>query len=162
MTGTLIFILFLLNILFAFALLLLFMRQNRLMDIEKRQKLMLEESEQVMAALLEEMKEENERLLDLVTENKALEDRPLANMIIEEMNPQPDAAVQQNDSEEKKPLEPSDHDVPEASQESDEVSGSMTLREQVEILAAQGLTITEIARKLNKGKTEIELLMKFQ
>lgn len=162
MTGTLIFILFLLNILFAFALLLLYMRQNRLMDIEKSQKLMLEESEQVMAALLEEMKEENERLLSFVTENKAIEDRPTVNNIIEEMKPEPGVAVQENDPDGKKPWEPSDHHVPEVSQESDQVSGSMTLREQVEILASQGLTITEIARKLNKGKTEIELLMKFQ
>ena len=38
----------------------------------------------------------------------------------------------------------------------------LSINEQVDYLAEQGLSIEEIARKLNRGQTEIELLLKFQ
>lgn len=164
MTGTLIFFLFLLNILLAFALLLLYMRQNRLMDMEKRQKLLLEESEQVMAALLEEMKEENERLLSRMNEKEAKNDKApgeIIDILIEEEHFKPifeePIEIPENDSVESESMVSASE-----SKEYVKTDEPISLKEQVEHLARQGLTVTEIARKLHKGKTEIELLMKFQ
>lgn len=163
MTGTLITVLFLMNIMFAFVVLLLFMRQNRLMEIEKRQKHMLEESEQVMYALLEEIKEENERLLRNMTEKQeeALTKREYTpEALIEEIYPNQKSTeplMEQLELDEipvKK--EPVDLEDPEPPRE------LLPIKEQVNLLASQGLSVTQIAKKLNKGKTEIELLIKFQ
>ncbi len=165
MTGTLIFILFLINVLLAFALLLLYMRQNKLMGIEKRQQLVLKESEQVMASLLEEIKDENEKLLSRLMESRETEDKTTdaitANIIMEEKKLVPATEEHQDVQEEARPLE-SKQDPQSKSDVSDDATGPQPLREQVELLAEQGLTVTDIARKLNKGKTEIELLMKFR
>ncbi|MBD8004038.1 hypothetical protein [Bacillus norwichensis] len=156
-TGTLIFILFLINVLLAFALLLLYMRQNKLMGIEKRQLLVLKESEQVMASLLEEIKDENEKLLSRLMESRETEDTTMdaitANSIMEEKQFVP--TTEKHQQETVKPLDPQ-------GAVSDDAVDPMPLREQVELLTEQGLTVTDIARKLNKGKTEIELLLKFQ
>ncbi|WP_144461066.1 Swarming motility protein SwrB [Siminovitchia fortis] len=162
MTGTLIFILFLMNILLAFALLILYMRQNKLVEIEKRQKLALEEAEQVMAALLEEIKEENERLITRIKESRETEDKMAADIIMEKKDSVPAAEEHQVVQEAEGSLEPTEEPASVQSSASGEAEDPMPLREQVELLAEQGLTVTDIARKLNKGKTEIELLMKFK
>lgn len=166
MTGTLIFILFLMNILLAFALLILYMRQNKLVEIEKRQKLALEEAEQVMAALLEEIKEENERLITRIKESRETEDKMAdamaADIIMEKKDSVPAAEEHQVVQEAEGSLEPTEEPASVQSSASGEADDPMPLREQVELLAEQGLTVTDIARKLNKGKTEIELLMKFK
>lgn len=163
MTGTLIFILFLINVLLAFALLLLYMRQNKLMGIEKRQQLVLKESEQVMASLLEEIKDENEKLLSRLMASRETEDKTtdamIADIIMEEKDLVPVDEEPQDVQEEVKPLESKQDPQSDAS---DDATDPLPLREQVKLLAEQGLTVTDIARKLNKGKTEIELLMKFR
>ncbi len=163
MTGTLIFILFLINVLLAFALLLLYMRQNKLMGMEKRQQLVLKESEQVMASLLEEIKDENEKFLSRLMESRETEDKNtdamIADNIMEEKDLVPVDEEPQDVQEEVKPLEPKQDPQSDAS---DNATVQLPLREQVELLTEQGLTVTDIARKLNKGKTEIELLMKFR
>ncbi|GIN94708.1 swarming motility protein SwrB [Siminovitchia terrae] len=162
-TGTLVFILFLINVLLAFALLLLYMRQNKLMGIEKRQQLVLKESEQVMASLLEEIKDENEKLLSRLMESRETEDKTTAaiaaNIIMEEKKLVPATEEHQDVQEEARPLESKQDPL---SDVSDDATDPQPLREQVKLLAEQGLTVTDIARKLNKGKTEIELLMKFR
>ncbi len=159
MTGTLIFILFLMNILLALALLLLYLRQNKLLEIEKRQKLVLDESEQLMATLLEEIKEENEKLLSRM--NDRGEKEKTENAMVEEKSllPMEDELKDLQSFDPKKPPVTSQTNE---SNESDEGAVPLSLREQAKVLAEQGMTVTEIARKLNKGKTEIELLLKFQ
>ncbi|RST75504.1 hypothetical protein D4T97_009730 [Siminovitchia acidinfaciens] len=152
------------NVLFAFSLLLLYMRQNRLLEIEKRQKLLLEESEQVMSALLEEIKEENERLLRTLNESR--EEAITKGKVV------PEALMEELEHEQiGEPLnilknmdqaDPSGDSVAEELKGSESALESLPLREQVDLLASQGLSVTQIAKKLHKGKTEIELLMKFQ
>ncbi|MFD1705902.1 hypothetical protein ACFSCZ_03940 [Siminovitchia sediminis] len=162
MTGTLIFILFLLNILLVFAVVLLYMRQNRLVEMEQRQQQLLEESEHAMAALLEEIKDENENLIRRLyglndhlasTEQQGDERKSETGSVVE-----PEA--------EESPLQPPENiETPfvEVVLSGDkEKPEEIPLRDQVEMLAKEGWSISEIAKKLRKGKTEIELLMKLQ
>ena len=58
------FILFLLNILTIFAVIVLFLRQNRFIQVEKDQKAMVTEMEELMSGYIMEMKEENEALVE--------------------------------------------------------------------------------------------------
>src|SRR5690606_23410634 len=96
------------NILLAFALLILYMRQNKLVEIEKRQKLALEEAEQVMAALLEEIKEENERLITRIKESRETEDKMAADIIMEKKDSVPAAEEHQVVQEAEGSLEPTE------------------------------------------------------
>ncbi|VEF48383.1 coupling factor for flagellin transcription and translation [Bacillus freudenreichii] len=164
MTGSLISVLFLMNVLFAFSLILLYMRQNRLLEIEKRQKLLLEESEQVMSALLEEIKEENERLLrtmnesreEAITKGKLFPEALMEELEHEQIG-EPLKILKNMDQ-----ADLSGASVAEDLKGSESALESLPLKEQVDLLASQGLSVTQIAKKLHKGKTEIELLMKFQ
>jgi len=163
-TGTLLFILFLLNILLAFSVLLLYMRQNRLLEIEKQQKLLLEESEQVITSLVQEIKEENEQFLLSIQEVNMPHTgkRNTAPRNVEEKKAASVSAVNSRRSLVK-------HHAVNAYQatikEQDSLESSLkepSLEEQVESLAAKGLTVSEIAKALQRGKTEVELLMKFR
>ena len=70
MTGIFMFILFLLNIITIFAVIVLYLRQNRFIQAEKDQKAMMAEMEALMSGYIMEMKEENEALLDKLMDNK--------------------------------------------------------------------------------------------
>lgn len=88
-----------LNILALFAIILLFLRQNRLTLIEKRQESMIKEMEEVISTYLVEMKEENENFIkrmkndyiirELHKQNEVVEDKsPLGNVTLEKEQPQ--------------------------------------------------------------------------
>ena len=70
MSGIFMFILFLLNIVTIFAVIVLYLRQNRFIQAEKDQKAMMAEMEELMSGYIMEMKEENEALLDKLMDNK--------------------------------------------------------------------------------------------
>ena len=70
MTGIFMFILFLLNIITIFAVIVLFLRQNRFIQAEKDQKAMVAEMEELMSGYMMEMKEENEALLEKLMNKK--------------------------------------------------------------------------------------------
>lgn len=63
MTGVFMFILFLLNIVTIFAVIVLFLRQNRFDQVEKNLKVMNADMEELMSGYIMEMKEENEVLI---------------------------------------------------------------------------------------------------
>lgn len=63
MATLFIFISFILNAVALFAIILLFMRQNRLHEIKKEQEKLVADMEEMMTAYLAEMKEENEKLI---------------------------------------------------------------------------------------------------
>lgn len=176
MTGTLLFLLFVINIVLALGLVLLFVRQNRLVDIERQQREMLEEAEHAMAAFLEEIKEENRKFFDQAGKVKAEpplqpsaasphhSDHPVPHQAIEKhkevlaaqsykaLQASPEV-TQAQELDNKRHTEREDPSV----QPQEE-----TIREKVSKLAAEGRTVTEIAKKLEIGKTEVELLLKLQ
>ncbi|RFU68885.1 hypothetical protein [Bacillus sp. V59.32b] len=219
MNAFIIFILFLLNILTIFAVIILFLRQNRLMATERNQKEAMAEIEELMSAFVMEMKEENELLLeklhrpDLLEKQAAKETatkapyRPSATMepippATEKLNPPAVGKVSKSvvvsAYKNQKPLDetekstgyepaglterpdkidisaPGDRpDQPDVMEETPKNnfketlikavnSSPQSLTQDVFEMHDQGMTTEEIAKKLNKGKTEIELLLKFR
>src|SRR5690606_37045265 len=64
----LIFILFILNIFLIFAVIILYTRQNKLVEFEKDQQKLKTESEEMLIGFLMELKEENEQFIKKVSE----------------------------------------------------------------------------------------------
>lgn len=67
MTVFLLVLSLLLNIIALFAIVLLFLRQNKLLETEKKQKRMINEMEESISACLIQMKEENDHFIDRVS-----------------------------------------------------------------------------------------------
>ena len=172
-----------------FAIILLYLRQNRLVEAEKKQEKIIKEIEEVFSAYLFELKEENDKFLEVMTKTK----------VQNQFNDKDTVAIEASDKE---PEKGSDHIAQEKhpnrlgkgiayhaarkayKQNHEPVSTDLLLAEndiiavdspedkvelkqlsfidQVLNMKKQGLTTEEIARDLDKGKTEIELLLKFR
>lgn len=205
MTTFLILFSLFLNILAILAIIILFLRQNRLLQVEKKQEKMITEMEEVISTYLLQMNEDNEAFINKI---KKLEFRPASSNEMD--SSKNDTNIKQEKDSAKEPLQNrigkasaykaanlykqnakaivketnsktdtalEDHSVnlPALENNNDEMvdrdkpdSHSInhlqesTLLEQVLALKEQGFTEEKIAQKLNKGKTEIELLLKFQ
>lgn len=210
MTTFLLLISLFLNVLAIFAIIILFLRQNRLLQVERKQEKMISDMEEVISTYLLQMKEENEAFIDRVkslgirsepineidsnknntkengngaTQEKDSKDILLQSRIGKASVYKAASAYKQNsiavvkDNESKTPESLEDHSVklPPLGKNNDVIvengKSANSLRDhlqedsflnQVLALKKQGFTEDKIAQKLNKGKTEIELLLKFQ
>ncbi|MCM3572746.1 hypothetical protein M3172_06050 [Mesobacillus subterraneus] len=184
MTTFLLLLSLMLNVAAIFAIILLYLRQNRLAEAEKKQGKIIKEIEEVFSAYLFELKEENDKFLELMSATniqkesdgnktapiEAAEEKPeaVADGVSKETNQRlgkgisyhaARKAYQQNHVP--VPSDSNDNiymEIPEDNSESTPLS----FVDQVVHMKKQGLTIEEIARDLDKGKTEIELLLKFR
>ncbi|MGG3738308.1 hypothetical protein [Aeribacillus pallidus] len=180
-------ILFLLQGISLFAIILLYQRQYRLLQLEEMQKKALKEIEEVFSSYLLELKEENDRLL------KGLESLDYSPSEPELQTPQ-NHLIETNTHQSREKAQPIPS-IPKASMhkaiERYRAIGSTTHDQEVDIaqhdgdtnqmlrdeeqinemdvyaievikLKNKGLTVDEIAQILNKGKTEVELLLKFR
>ena len=158
-----------LNAIALFFIILLFIRQNRLYEVKKQQETMIRDMEEVMSAYLLEMKEENEQFLQQFNtiETRRTERPPHSPTAAEDETEDPSSLQTPNlhrlraanlyrNSLAASPLTKEEQDGEESGQEEN------FLLSQVIFLQKKGLTIEEIAKRLDKGKTEIELALKFQ
>lgn len=179
---------------------ILYLRQSKLFEVEKKQQRMIEEMEDVISTYLAEMKEENESFIERMTkaannqsnnkENKKKEVRiepilpsaedeklqfPVKNSKSHAVKAYKLGATQSLTDEDVEILLPdfteaedSSVDLKVENQVEDTVQEGLSdpkersLLEEVLHLQEQGLTYEEIAKKLHKGQTEIELLLKFR
>lgn len=200
MTSVFLFISILLNIFALFSIVILYLRQSKLFEVEKKQQRMIEEMEDVISTYLAEMKEENESFIERMTkaannqsnnkENKKKEVRiepilpsaedeklqfPVKNSKSHAVKAYKLGATQSLTDEDVEILLPdfteaedSSVDLKVENQVEDTVQEGLSdpkersLLEEVLHLQEQGLTYEEIAKKLHKGQTEIELLLKFR
>jgi hypothetical protein len=194
MTAFLLAISLLLNIVALLAIILLYMRQNKLMDTEKRQEKVLVEMEEVISSYLIQMKEENDDFISKFSQFNAKNDPSIKEksipINIDRKNDQNIAkadeksmrlarasiyqaskAYKQNLREaedklsEKESLSSLKEPVPKTQSDrsqpiKEEIPSS--INDQVFILKKQGLSAGDIAKKLGKGKTEVELMLKFR
>ncbi len=206
------------------AIVILYLRQNKLLQVEKQQKKAMEEMEQLIHSYLLEMKDENEDFIQKVKEMQS--EQPDKDIAVKsfsfkddrKLNPaiqtveKPQSTTEDDDKEGietddgsfyltaklekavslqafkayqqqaptkrgtlKSPVEEnlekdksllemkqafSQADKEKAKQSNTLIQDSLLT--QVMIMKQEGLTETEIAQKLKKGKTEIELLLKFR
>ncbi|MED3996412.1 hypothetical protein P4647_17390 [Peribacillus frigoritolerans] len=206
MSAFFIFLLFVLNIFTIFAIIVLYLRQNRLSMLEKDQKAVIGEMEQLLSGYLMEMKEDNETLVKAINNSVAMnpehgqkgqehssiketkKEKQEQNILLEYKAGSRAAAKKQainaykimpekNEAnalpvkvEEKLELasaatSPQNQGKQAAKEFSDMLQASLnerSLNEKVDMLADQGHSIEEIAKKLGRGQTEIELLLKFR
>ncbi|MFJ7747072.1 DUF6115 domain-containing protein [Peribacillus sp. NPDC097295] len=208
MSAFFMFLLFSLNIFTIFAVIVLYLRQNRLSKLEKEQKATIMEMEELLTGYLMEMKEDNEALIEAVTQvgtktsTDKIEEQALMKgpSVVKEAIPSEEsmpilkearlngtkmqaANAYKNQIEKDGEYKPAEgvKDKLELSAEASNLPKEkslvvekdfaamlhasleeLSLNEQVNYLAEQGLSIEEIAKKLNRGQTEIELLIKFQ
>ncbi|WP_066053344.1 hypothetical protein [Robertmurraya korlensis] len=195
MISIFLFISIVLNIIALFSIVILYLRQSRLFEVEKKQQRIIEEMEDVISTYLAEMKEENEIFIDRITKvannqsnkKKEVSIEPILPSTEEEKVPFPIksskthavkaykiGAIQPLTDEDVEVLLPDFTEAenpigePEVAKEVEETLQQVIepkekpLLEEVLQLQEQGLTLEEIAKKLHKGKTEIELLLKFR
>jgi hypothetical protein len=171
MVTFLLFISFLLTIVSLLAIVILYSRQNHFLNMEKEQKKMIMELEEIISTYLIEMKEENEEFIRTFnhhaksqthipdkTEDENVNSSPL------QTNPkwsgtgykQASKAYQQTPTLQMEAVETKSEVKPTVKTNKD------PLIQQVLSLKKEGKDIEEIAQTLGKGKTEIELLLKFR
>lgn len=197
MTSVFLFISIVLNIIALFSIVILYLRQSKLFEVEKKQQRMIEEMEDVISTYLAEMKEENESFIERITKAAKNQVNKKVNSEKKEVTLLPSSEEEKipfsiksskshavkayklgviqsltdedvevllpdfNESEDlnadlkvEKKVEDTRQEVTEPEEKS--------LLEEVVYLQEQGLTNEEIAKKLHKGQTEIELLLKFR
>ncbi|MDF2039740.1 hypothetical protein P2R12_22630 [Cytobacillus oceanisediminis] len=194
MTAFLLAISLLLNIVALLAIILLFLRQNKLLETEKKQEKVLVEMEEVISSYLIQMKEENddfinkfsqinaknqisvkEKSIRLNTEGKSDEHIASAD---EKSIRLARASVFQASKAYKNNLRASEEELNETEgltslKEAESVMQSdssqrakeaifSSMEDQVFVMKKQGMNLEDIAKKLGKGKTEIELMLKFR
>ncbi|GER65649.1 swarming motility protein SwrB [Weizmannia acidilactici] len=169
---------FLLNVLSIFAIILLYLRQNRTVQAEENYNKMVKEIEEIFAAYLLEMKEENDAFIRKVKAARTADTgSPRAEGSVKQNEPPgADGKIAEVKSEAfvravagrayRKAAEPplsenmeqegqDDYLFPESPEE------ETSLFQKVNELQKIGYNVEEIAQKLNIGRTEIELLLKF-
>lgn len=176
MATLFIFISFMLNAVALFAIIVLFMRQNRLHEVKKQQEKLAAEMEEMMAAYLLEMKEENEKFINEFSASRtSAESSPLPTPAATPSKEETAATITSLQKEDPVAISaPSMQRIRAAkvygtasssekvqSEEKASPSDEPEKPEDVFSLKEQGLGVEEIARKLNKGKTEVELALKF-
>ncbi|MBX9972434.1 hypothetical protein [Cytobacillus firmus] len=194
MTAFLLAISLLLNIVALLAIILLFLRQNKLMETEKKQEKVLVEMEEVISSYLIQMKEENddfinnfsqinaknqisvkEKSIRLNTERKS--DEHIARADEKSMR-LARASIFQASKAYKNNLRASEEELNETEgltslKEAESVMQSensqpaktaifSSMEDQVFVMKKLGMNVEDIAKKLGKGKTEIELMLKFR
>ncbi|WP_058307788.1 DUF6115 domain-containing protein [Gracilibacillus massiliensis] len=130
-------------------------RQDNIETIEDNVNLQVKNLEDTLAIYLIELKEENEHFM------KQIERVDVPIQMTESKHPVNEEIAIKSETMKEKGQEVKEYQPisPVESQE-DVVENSTTAS--ILHLDAKGYTIDEIAKKLNKGKTEVELLLKFQ
>lgn len=206
MTAFFIIISIMLNIIALMAIVILYLRQNKLLKVEVDQKKSLAEIEELMSSYLLEIKDENEQFIERVKgvnkEKRKLEQssplhvaenqleqessiekedsqRELSSLLGKTVSFQAVKAYQKQKKEQMesnelllssneatiKASEKVEEDSPKSEQKDiHDPNGALgeSLFEQIMNMKKQGFSEEEMAKKLNKGKTEIALLLKFR
>lgn len=166
MVTFLLFISFLLNIVSLLSIVILYSRQNRFVNMEKEQKKIIVEMEDIISAYLIEMKEENDEFMrkfstqihndqekNLHTESNEQEDLETSDKVTKWTGAGYKRASQAYNK--MKDQGPDPDDQTKESEQDPLLENVLTLRQ-------KGMSIEEIAESLGKGQTEIELLLKFR
>lgn len=176
MTNFLLIFSIMLNVLAFLCIALLFIRQNRIVTMESKQDHILKEMEEVVSTFISEIKEENESLLQKIkqmdpSKNETItSDETEENIPLKVLSQKP---VQINKYKENQGFHKETGVVADQQDDVEELLNLIlpnkqekkpkkTLLDEVVELYEQGKSVDEIAKELNKGKTEIQLLLKFR
>jgi hypothetical protein len=157
MSGVFIAFLFILQLISFFLIAILYTRLTKLKDVEHKHQVLMREMDDAVSAYLLEIKDENNRLLEELSRRSVSFDgiEVLKEQQKDEVEFSPRStvsklAVAKLYKQTTNPKEP------------ENLSKQITLKEQVDGLLNSGKSIEQIAKQLGKGKTEIELILKFR
>ncbi|MCV9887686.1 hypothetical protein [Metabacillus halosaccharovorans] len=164
----------LLHVVAFYFIIVLYMKYSNMKNLSDTQRQILEETENSMTSFLIDMKDENEKLIKtlLRSSNERIPD-PMKEEAIELNQNSYSETEQKPKAPNKTELEVNSKELP------GHLSGIDDMEDIVEItqtpnknkppfeieainLYKQGYTVEQIAKRLNKGKTEVELLLKFR
>ncbi|GGP12417.1 DUF6115 domain-containing protein [Oceanobacillus neutriphilus] len=114
------------------------------------------QTEKILKETLEEIQRENRTLQNLLTEGKHTDKKPFNNKEIKPESLKPQIENKENDAQTE--MEWPNIEIPQSSAYQDEVETSLEAK--VLQLHTNGETIDDIAKKLNCGKTEAEIIIK--
>lgn len=156
MSGVLLTFLFILQFVSFFLIALLFTRLSNAKDIEKQHEEFMKEMDDAVSAYLFEIKDENNRLIEELAITN--ETNPLIKK--EEKTPIDEIPFSPRSTVSKSAVAKL---YQQASPVKETVESKTDLSPQNQVLALSnaGKSIEEIAKQLGKGKTEIELMLKF-
>lgn len=158
MTSIIFVLLFLLQLISFYLIVLLYSKLDKVKDLEKKQNQVLAEIEDSFGAYIAEMKDENNRLLEELKNTE----KPVSSAhqnIVKETNKKAIASFEQPKSYVSKKLATNSYLKTLASTEK---KVPITTKEKVLFYDEEGKSIEEIAKLLQIGKTEVELFLKFQ
>ncbi len=163
--------LFISQLLCFFFIVMLHLKVSNLKDLEGKQQKMMQEMEQTIDAYLMEIQEENNRLIqELAYAEQESSMQSFASDQLTSTTDDQDAVVKPvvpvamaaNVYKKQKEQVFEEYEVKSAVEnQPEEVKKTMTFEQQVLDLYEQGYSVEEIAKRTQKGKTEIELLIKF-
>ncbi|MFS0574200.1 hypothetical protein AB1K83_01065 [Sporosarcina sp. 179-K 3D1 HS] len=163
--------LFILQLVGFYIIALLYTKVSKFDDLERKQRKLMNEMDDSIAAYLSEVKDENERLVELLGRHDELA------AARERVKPEPTTSKKEDGSTLPLPIQPPKIPINLAIKsysnsaeklkngevaDSAPKSESMDTRSQIFRLYDAGLSEEEIAKKLGKGRTEVELILKFR
>lgn len=163
--------LFILQMIGFYFIALLYMKISKFNNLEKKQQKLMAEMDDAIGAYLSELKEENERLINIldkrqeegnakettVESNPQSESEPLLERKTFSINtPSYPVKAAMKSYKTAPSLKKSNVATPES------IEPIMDVRTRAIQMHDEGKPIEEIAKKLGKGKTEVELLLKFR
>lgn len=163
-------ILFIAQMIGFYVILLLYTKVSKFNDLEKKQQRLMSEMDDSIAAYLAELKEENERLIAIIEKRQHTSGPEPSNSMTsskKEVNqnenadlhfPQPKIPIKLA----VKSYQSSSKNIPEDHTPTQRKSDELDERTKAIALHDEGKSIEEIAKTLGKGKTEVELLLKFR
>ncbi|RFB19037.1 hypothetical protein DZB84_01940 [Bacillus sp. HNG] len=150
-----------------FLIILLYLKITQLKDVEMKQERLLKEFESVITSYVMEIKEENEvflnRIKDMKHEQAEENDKKSIHIREPELTTDDlhDLLPSFSNKEDVEQVTILENEKKQDTQEKDDNNKDNIVRD-IEHLINLGLSYEEIAKKLHKGKTEIELLHKFR
>ncbi|WP_010301440.1 DUF6115 domain-containing protein [Kurthia senegalensis] len=152
-------------------LVLLGLKIARFKDVEQKQQLMKDDMDNAIGVYLAEMKDENDRLLEEIKKMQVQVSKvPVKEIAVEPKKQtapveQKEWTVATSKPNETKPFAAPKAYAKKAYQKTAATNSpepALTDREKAQKMYKEGSTIVDIAKALQRGKTEVELLLKFQ
>lgn len=174
-TTILILISLLLHVVAFYFIVVLYMKYSTMKSLSDSQRKILEDTENSMTSFLIDMKDENDRLIEQLSNHspsnsqkvihKEFKNAEVKNRAFKDTGYDLDKIKQSEPVEDEGlPMHLSQIDKVEDTIEISQSTATETLPFEIEAinLYENGYSIEQIARKFNKGKTEIELILKFR
>ena len=161
-------ILFILLLLCFYFLVLLNMKMNRFKQNEQRQERLIEEMEASISSFLVDIEDENARLIEALKKQASPSKKESDHQVAEKRQVKEEVLIEEQEKDAKEPA----FTLPKSyakkaygaqtSTQPVQEKKVQTIDERVKAMYMRGKSIDEIAKELNRGKTEVELMIKFQ